>query len=614
MTKFIHTCQACLKTNWPNSFIPAMHIYWQTFNQILSYPPSMSIDKLFDQIYSYLPSMSIDKLFDQIYSYLPSMSIDKLFDQIYSYLPSMSIDKLFDQIYSYLPSMSIDKLFDQIYSYLPSMSIDKLFDQIYSYLPSMSIDKLFDQIYSYLPSMSIDKLFDQIYSYLPSMSIDKLFTYLLTYAHRSQWSIGHQRPPAIALCSGLLLSFRTSWSPAVSALLQCLASNCCEAGLSSSSPVGSRSVLGVWCWMLASWGCVRSSPTSSAVSAWPLVPVLLAPTVLHFGSSLAIGFCRCASDRCWRMSGSFVASSVLSAMSHIRRAGLTSHWSWRCGVWFSCWFLQMPRCFWAWQKLLLPCRFWLWRLGLCLPDGQPHFPDRRRTPPPLRALHQLWLVRWQLCSSSSAQSSFCWSWALSLLMWSPGEWSCPASGCDCVTGAPGHQRSRGHLAASRVSTVYRCSYLLLWSSWSSRWPGGRGTVKAGTPAGLQSSPRNFQTAGQRGQFCSSCPGRCTGWGRLSSWELHSVSVASTMSLCLHCQRPSHNLWSWCRGGSSTPVTVPRWCAGWRSGRHRICSAGSLPAGHGAWGRQPPSSSPVESCWEPCLALTGAWSLDSCCSP
>ena len=384
-------------------------------------------------------------------------------------------------------------------------------------------------------------------------------------------------------------SFQTSWSPAVSALLQCLTSNCCETGLSSSSLAGSRSGLGVWCWMLASWGCVRSSPTSSAVSAWPLVPVPLAPTDLHFGSSLAIGFCRCASDRCWRMSGSFVASSVLSAMSHIRKAGLTSHWSWRCGVWFSCWFLQMPRCFWAWQKLLLPCRFWLWRLGLCLPDGQPHFPDRRsgvwfscwflqmprcfwawqklllpcrfwlwrlglclpdgqphfpdrrRTPPPLWALHQLWLVRWQLCSSSSAQSSVRWSWALSLLMWSPGEWSCPASGCDCVTGAPGHQRSRGRLAASRVSTVYRCSYLLLWSSWSSRWPGGRGTVKAGTPAGLQSSPRNFQTAGRWRQFCSSCPGRCTGWGRLSSWGLHGVSVASTVSLCLHCQRPSHNL-------------------------------------------------------------------------
>ena len=63
---------------------------------------------------------------------------------------------------------------------------------------------------------------------------------------------GHQRPLAIALCSGLLWSFWTSWSPAVSALLQCLASNCCEAGLSSSFPVGSRSGLGVWSWMLAS--------------------------------------------------------------------------------------------------------------------------------------------------------------------------------------------------------------------------------------------------------------------------------------------------------------------------------------------------------------------------
>ena len=153
------------------------------------------------------------------------------------------------------------------------------------------------------------------------------------------------------------------------------------------------------------------------------------------------------------MSGSFVASSVLSAISHIRKAGLTSHWNWRCGVWFSCWFLQMPRCFCAWQKLLLPCRFWLWHLGLRLPDGQPHFPGRRKTPPPLWALHQLWLVHWQFCSSSSAQSSFCWSWALSLLMWSPGEWSCPASGCDCMTGAPGHQWSRGHLAATSVHSI-----------------------------------------------------------------------------------------------------------------------------------------------------------------
>ena len=84
------------------------------------------------------------------------------------------------------------------------------------------------------------------YSFIFSFSDQPLyFNYLLTYAHRSQWSIGHQRPPAIALCSGLLWSFLTSWSPAVSDLLQCLASNCCEAGLSFSSPAGSRSGLGV---------------------------------------------------------------------------------------------------------------------------------------------------------------------------------------------------------------------------------------------------------------------------------------------------------------------------------------------------------------------------------
>ena len=36
--------------------------------------------------------------------------------------------------------------------------------------------------------------------------------YLLTCASRSQWRIGHQRPSTIALCSWLLLSFRTSCS------------------------------------------------------------------------------------------------------------------------------------------------------------------------------------------------------------------------------------------------------------------------------------------------------------------------------------------------------------------------------------------------------------------
>ena len=229
-------------------------------------------------------------------------------------------------------------------------------------------------------------------------------------------------PLAIALCSGLLWPLQPSWSLAVSALLQCLVSNCCETSLSSSSLAGSRSGIGVWCWMLAFLGCVRSSPTSFAVSAWPLVPVPLFPTVLHFGSFPANGFCRCASDRCWRMSESFIALSVLSAMSHIRRAGLTSRWSRRCGVWFSCWFLQKPRCFWAWRKLLLPCRFWLWRLGLCLPVGQPRFLGRQKThlPNGLSTNYD-----WCVGSCVHLHRSFsCWSWALSLQMWSPGEWSC----------------------------------------------------------------------------------------------------------------------------------------------------------------------------------------------
>ena len=85
------------------------------------------------------------------------------------------------------------------------------------------------------------------------------FFTLLTYLcpsppveHRPSTTPPPPLSPNIALCSGLLWSFRTSWSPAVSALLQCFASDCCEVGLSSSSPAGSRSGLGVWCWMLAS--------------------------------------------------------------------------------------------------------------------------------------------------------------------------------------------------------------------------------------------------------------------------------------------------------------------------------------------------------------------------
>ena len=75
----------------------------------------------------------------------------------------------------------------------------------------------------------------------PCLLLESRWRDLLTYAHRSRWSISHQRPLAIALCSGLLWSLWTSWSLAVSARLQCLASSCCEAGLSFSSPACFRS-------------------------------------------------------------------------------------------------------------------------------------------------------------------------------------------------------------------------------------------------------------------------------------------------------------------------------------------------------------------------------------
>ena len=122
-----------------------------------------------------------------------------------------------------------------------------------------------------------------------------------TKARGSVWSIGHRRPLAIALCSGLILLLLSSLYLAAWALPQCLASSCCEVGLSSSFPAGSRSELGMWWWMLASRGCVRSSPTSSSEFVLLLVPVPLAPTALHLGSSLAIGCCRCAVERYWRI-------------------------------------------------------------------------------------------------------------------------------------------------------------------------------------------------------------------------------------------------------------------------------------------------------------------------
>ena len=51
---------------------------------------------------------------------------------------------------------------------------------------------------------------------LASCLLVETTTYLLSYAHRSRWSLGHQRPLAIAHCPGLLWAFRTSWSHAVS--------------------------------------------------------------------------------------------------------------------------------------------------------------------------------------------------------------------------------------------------------------------------------------------------------------------------------------------------------------------------------------------------------------
>ena len=344
--------------------------------------------------------------------------------------------------------------------------------------------------------------------------------------------------------------------------------------------------------MLASWGCVQSSPTYSAVSVWPRVPVPLSPTDLHFGSSLAIGFCRCASDRCWRISWSFDASSVLSAMSHICRAGLihigventefgfhadSSRWPDVFEHDEICSCLADSGCDASVCASLLVNR-------ASQVDERLYLPDMGSPP----------TVRWQLYSSLSARSSSCWSWALSLLMRSQGEWSCPASGCNCVTGAPGHQRGRGNLAVSKCplyTVVPACCSgphdPVNDNEEEERWK----------QAPLPNSSLHLETFRQLAGMGNSavCPERCTGWGRLSSQGLNSVSVASSLSLYLHCRRPSHNLWSWCRGGSFTPVTVPQWCTGWRSGQHKIFSVGSLAAGLIAWGRQPSSSSPVEPC-------------------
>ena len=60
-------------------------------------------------------------------------------------------------------------------------------------------------------------------------------------------SIGHRRPLASALCSGLLWLSRPSCFLAALVLPLCLASSCCEGGLSSSFP-GQGLACGTGCW------------------------------------------------------------------------------------------------------------------------------------------------------------------------------------------------------------------------------------------------------------------------------------------------------------------------------------------------------------------------------
>lgn len=77
-------------------------------------------------------------------------------------------------------------------------------------------------------------------------------------------------------------------------------------------------------------------------------------------------------------------------------------------------------------------------------------------------------------------------------------------------------------------------------------------------------------------------GRCCGSGRKqTSQVLCSASVASAVSLGSSCGMLSHRRWSWCRGGTSTPVTVLWWYADWLSSQHMTCGIENLPAGRGA---------------------------------
>ena len=125
----------------------------------------------------------------------------------------------------------------------------------------------------------------------------RLQHYFLTYAHRYLWSI-YMPSTTPRHCT----VFWVALAIPVQLVLCCYSS----ASVSCLQLLRGRPLfllpygfqVRAWSVALASWGCVRSSPTSSAVSAWPLVPVPLAPTDLHFGSSPTIGFCGCASDRC----------------------------------------------------------------------------------------------------------------------------------------------------------------------------------------------------------------------------------------------------------------------------------------------------------------------------
>ena len=87
-----------------------------------------------------------------------------------------------------------------------------------------------------------------------------VLAYLLTYAHRSQLSVGHQRPPAIALCSGLMFQLCFSVSPPAVArpaslplpvwvpgqVLACGAGCWLPEGVSDPAPLPPQYLLGHW--------------------------------------------------------------------------------------------------------------------------------------------------------------------------------------------------------------------------------------------------------------------------------------------------------------------------------------------------------------------------------